>query len=256
VAADAPSVKDSWRGLKIGVASYTFRKLKLDDTIKAIQKTGLKYVSIKDFHMPMQMSLPQRQEVVKKFRDAGIEPLSCGNITMPNTEATCRHNFLYVKEVGIPTIVCAPARDALPLLDKLVKEFDVKIAIHNHGPEDKNFPSPYDVWNAVEKLDPRVGLCIDVGHTARCKVDPAEAIIKCAPRLYDVHMKDLVSTEPKAAGTEVGRGVLPVKAMLENLVKIKFTGHVGFEYEIDVDDPLPGLMESVGYVHGVLATMA
>src|SRR5262249_51455575 len=143
--ADAPAQADSWRGLKIGCASYTFRKLPLDQTIKAIAKTGLHYVSIKDFHMPMQMSLPQRQEVVKKFRDAGMEPLSCGNVTLPNSEATCRHNILYVKELGIPTIVCAPAADALPLLEKLVKEYDIKLAIHNHGPEDKNFPSPYDV---------------------------------------------------------------------------------------------------------------
>jgi sugar phosphate isomerase/epimerase len=141
----------------------------------------------------------------------------------------------------------------VPLLDKFVKEFDIKLAIHNHGPEDKQFPSPYDVMSAVEKFDKRIGLCIDVGHTARAGVDPAEAIIKCRERLYDVHMKDISAMGARNTPIESGRGILNSRAILAALVKIKYQGLVGFEYEKDSKDPVPGLAESVGYVKGLLA---
>ena len=96
-------------------------------------------------------------------------------------------------DAGIPTIVCKPTHAALPVLDRMVKEFGLKLAIHNHGPEDKVWPSPLEVWQAIQPLDERIGVCIDVGHTARCGVDPVQAIRRCAPRLYDVHIKDLAS---------------------------------------------------------------
>lgn len=248
-AAAAPG--DAWRGLKLGVASYTLRKLPLDAAIQAIQRVGLSYVSIKDFHLSLKSTAEERKAAVQKFRDAGITPLSCGVITMQNDEANIRHAFEYAKDAGFPTIVCSPHPDSLPILDRMVKDYNIRLAIHNHGPEDKKFPGPYDVMKAIEAYDRRIGLCIDVGHTARVKVDPAEAIRKCRDRLYDVHLKDLANTEPKAANLEIGRGVLDLKAMLNALVEIKFTGHVGIEYEIHADDPIPGLAESVGYLRGI-----
>jgi sugar phosphate isomerase/epimerase len=136
-----------------------------------------------------------------------------------------------------------------------VKEFDIKLAIHNHGPEDKRFPSPYDAMKLIEKLDERIGLCIDVGHTARAKVDPAEAIRKCGPRVFDIHIKDINTTFPTGKAVEQGRGVLDTKGMLKALLDIKFQGHVGIEYEKDENDVLPGLAESVGYMRGVMAGM-
>jgi inosose dehydratase len=248
-AAAAPG--DGWRGLKVGVASYTLRKLPLDAAIKAIQRVGLSYVSIKDFHLSLKSTAEERKAVVQKFREAGITPLSCGVITMQNDEANIRQAFEYAKDAGIPTIVCSPHPDSLPILDRMVKEYNIRLAIHNHGPEDTKFPGPYDVMKAVAAYDRRIGLCIDVGHTARVKVDPAEAIRKCRERLYDVHLKDLASTEPKAANLEIGRGVLDLKGMLHALAEIKFADHVGIEYEIHADDPIPGLAESVGYLRGV-----
>lgn len=244
---------DSWRGLKIGVASYTMRKFPLEVAIKGIQRVGLHYVSIKDFHLSLRSTTEERKAVAQKFKDAGITPLSCGNIAMKNEEADVRHAFEYARDAGIPTIVCSPDPGSMAILDKMVKEFGIKLAIHNHGPEDKKFPSPYDVWKAVEPYDNRIGLCIDVGHTARAKVDPAEAILKCRARVYDIHLKDIHSTEPDGKNVEVGRGVLNLKSILRALIEIKFSHLVGFEYEKDPDDPLAGLAESVGYVNGVLA---
>jgi inosose dehydratase len=246
---------DTWKDLKVGVASYTLRKMPLDNAIKAIQRVGLKYVSIKDFHLPLKSTAEERRAVAQKFKEAGITPLSCGNITMQNDEANIRQAFEYARDTGLSTIVCSPHPDSMPLLDRYVKEFNIKLAIHNHGPEDKRFPSPYDVWKAVQAYDKRIGLCIDVGHTARAKVNPAESILKCRDRLYDLHIKDINSTEPNGSTIEAGRGVLDLGSILRAIIKIQYPYLVSIEYEKDADDPLPGLAETVGYLKALLAGM-
>jgi inosose dehydratase len=257
----APEEADRWLGLKIGVATYTVRELPIEEAIKAVQRVGLKYVSIKNVknHIDLSHTTEERKQRAQMFRDAGLVPLSVGNVGMKNDEADMRRAFEYVRDVGVPTMVCSPVRDAGDLdkwvktLDKLVKEFDIKLAIHNHGPEDKQFPSPYDVMKAVEKYDKRIGLCIDVGHTARAGVDPAESIVKCRERLYDVHLKDISALGDRNTPIEGGRGILNSKSILAALLKIRYQGLVGFEYEKDGKDPVPGLAESVGYTKGLLA---
>ncbi len=247
---------DPWRGLKVGVATYTLRDLPIEAAIAAVQRVGLKYVSIKNVknHIDLTHSSDERKRRAQLFRDAGITPLSVGNVSMRTGEAEVRTAFEYARDIGVSTIVCAPSHDMLPILDKMVKEFDIKLAIHNHGPEDKGFfPSPYDVMRAVEKLDKRIGLCIDVGHTARAGVDPAESLIQCQERLYDVHLKDISALGDKNTPIEAGRGILDSKAILAALLKINYQGLVGFEYEKDGKDPVPGLAESIGYNKGLLA---
>ena len=257
MAAPQTASSDPWRGLKIGVATYTLRELPIEEAIKGILRVGLKYASIKNVknHIDLSHTSEERKQRIQMFRDAGITPLSVGNVGMKNDEAEIRRAFEYARDIGVKTMVCAPDKNAVPILDKMVKEFDIKLAIHNHGPEDKQFPSPYDVMNAVEKYDKRIGLCIDVGHTARAGVDPAESIIKCRERLYDVHMKDISALGNRNTPVEAGRGILNSKSILAALVKIKFDGLVGFEYEKDARDPIPGLAESVGFTRGLLAGM-
>ena len=246
---------DPWMGLKIGVATYTMRELPIEEAIKAVQRVGLKYVSIKNVknHIDLSHTPEERKQRAKMFRDAGLVPLSVGNVGMKNDEADIRRAFEFARDIGVTTMVCAPPKDAVPLLDKFVKEFDIKLAIHNHGPEDKQFPSPYDVMKAVENHDKRIGLCIDVGHTARAGVDPAEAILKCRERLYDMHMKDISALGERNTPIESGRGILNSRSILAALLKIKYQGMVGFEYEKDAKDPVPGLAESIGYTKGLLA---
>lgn len=245
--------KDPWRGFKAGIASYTFRKMSLENTIAALQKLDLKYISIKDFHLSLKSTAAERQAAVQKLKAAGITPLSCGNITMDNNEESVRNAFQYAKDCGIPTIVCSPHPDSMPILDKMVKEYDIKLAIHNHGPEDKRFPSPYDVWKAALNYDKRIGLCIDVGHTARAKVDPAESIIKCKDRLYDLHFKDIDTTEPKGTTIPAGRGILDLAAILQALLKIRYSHLLSVEYERSPDDPFAEVSETIGYAKGLLA---
>jgi sugar phosphate isomerase/epimerase len=197
----------------------------------------------------------QRKGVAAKFRDSGLAPLSCGVVTMNDDESAIRNAFEYARDAGIPTIVCKPTRGSLPLLDTLVKEFNLRLAIHNHGPEDKVWPSPLDAWDAVQKYDDRIGVCVDVGHTARCGVDPAAAIRTCGPRLYDLHIKDIASNQGRSQPVEVGRGVLDIHAILRSLLDIAYDYHVGLEFEKDMSDPLPGAAESIGYLRGMLARM-
>jgi sugar phosphate isomerase/epimerase len=249
---------DPWRGLKVGVATYTVRELPIVEAIQAIQRVGLKYVSIKNVknHIDPSHPLEERKRRAQMFRDAGLIPLSIGNVSMRMGEDDIRKSFEFAKDIGVPTIVCAPSLESIPFLDKMVKEFDIKVAIHNHGPEDKGFfPSPFDAMRAVEKFDQRLGLCIDVGHTARAGVDPADSILKCQDRLYDLHMKDISALGNKNTPIEGGRGILDSKSILAALLKIQYQGLVGFEYEKDAKDPVPGLAESVGFVKGVLAGM-
>jgi sugar phosphate isomerase/epimerase len=250
-----PPMADPWRGLKIGVASYTLRTLPLEAAIRAIRRVGLTYVSIKDAHLPLKSTAAERQAVAQRFQAAGITPLSCGNISMPNDEAVLRQAFEYARDTALPTIVCAPHRDALPALDRLVREFDIRLAIHNHGPEDRTFPTPSTVWEAVQPYDPRIGLCIDIGHCARAGEDPAGAVLKYRQRLYDCHFKDIATLTPNGASIECGRGALDLRAVLKALLAIRYTHHVGFEYEKDAGDPLPGLAESVGYTRGLLVAL-
>lgn len=247
---------DPWRGLKMGIATYSFRKLPLDACIKGIQRVDLHYCSIKDAHLSLKSTAEERKAVAKQFRDAGITPLSCGNITIKN-EAAAREAFEYARDIGLPTIVCAPDPATLPMLDKIIKEFDIRLAIHNHGPEDPHFKGPTEVWNAIQDVDPRIGLCIDVGHTFRAGEDPAEAIRKYHTRLYDCHFKDVGDAHGKSAKVEVemGRGQMDVPAMLAALLSINFAGHVGFEHEKTPEDPIPGVAESVGYCKGILRVM-
>src|SRR5262245_1605359 len=247
---------DPWLGLKVGVATYTLRELPIEEAIKGVKRVGLSYVSIKNVknHIDLSHTSEERKQRAQMFRDAGLTPLSVGNVSMRKGEDEIRTAFEYARDIGVPTIVCAPSLDSIPFLDKMVKEFNIRLAIHNHGPEDKGFfPSPYDVMRTIEKFDERIGLCIDVGHTARAGVDPAESILKCKDRLYDCHMKDISALGDKNTPIEGGRGILDSKSILQALLKINYKGLVGFEYEKDAKDPVPGLAESVGYIKGLLA---
>jgi inosose dehydratase len=242
---------DRWLGLKMGIASYTFLKLPLEKAIEGVKRVDLHYVSIKDAHLPLKSTPEQRKEVAARFKAAGITPMSCGVIT-PKDDDEIRNMFEYARDAGIATIVCKPTRASLPTLDKMVKEFDLKVAIHNHGPEDKVWPSPLDAWEAVSSFDPRIGVCIDVGHTARCGVDPASAIRTCSARLYDLHIKDIEVPSGGSKPCELGRGVLDLPGILKALLEAKYAYHVGLEFEKNLNDPIPGTAESIGYLKGVL----
>jgi sugar phosphate isomerase/epimerase len=140
-------------------------------------------------------------------------------------------------------------------MEKFVREYDIRIALHNHGPEDKLWPSPLDVLKSIRNLDPRIGCCIDVGHTVRAGTDVVQAIRAAGPRLFNVHMKDLADFQSKESQVAVGDGLMPVSEIFEALIAIRYKGFVDLEYEIHADDPMPGVISSFAYMRGVLAGM-
>ncbi len=244
--------------LTLGVASYTLRQLPVDATIAALEALDIKHVALHRAHLPWDGTPDECREVARKFTDKGIAIVASGVINLPNEEAVVRKAFENAKAAGLPVMTCKPSLDAFPLLDRLVKEYDLKLAIHNHGPEDTVYPSPFDAWKAIQPYDARIGLCIDVGHTARAGVSAAETIRSCAARLYDIHLKDSLAVPGarRDIPVEIGRGQLDIRGMLAALREIKYSHVVGFEYEKAVANPVTGLAESIGYVRGMLAAMS
>jgi sugar phosphate isomerase/epimerase len=239
---------------KLGIASYSFRKFQRTQAIAMTKELGTRYLNVKDFHLKLDASPEEIDAAKKEFRDAGIILVGCGNVSFDkDDEADMRHKFEYAKRAGFPLIVCAPTAVTLPKLEKFVKEYDIKIAVHNHGPEDKHFPTPQSVLKIVRDLDPRCGLCIDVGHTSRTGVDVVESIAEAGQRVLDMHIKDLADPRVRDSQVPVGEGKLPIPHIFMQLIKMKYGGCVNLEYEIHADDPLPGMQKSFSYMRGVLA---
>jgi len=240
---------------QLGLASYTLRKFNLDDTLAMTKRVGLKYICFKSFHLPLDSTPAQIRDVVTKVKEAGLILYGGGVITM-KTEDQVQNAFDYAKAAGMKVIIGVPAPEMLPLVNKKVKQYDIKVAIHNHGPGDKIYPTPASAYERIKDLDKRIGLCNDIGHTIRIGSDPIASVRKYADRLLDVHMKDVTEATAEGKNVEVGRGVIDIPKFLKMLIKIKYSGIVSFEYEKDADDPLAGLAESVGYVRGVLAAIS
>lgn len=246
---------DQWHGLKMGVASYTYRKFTLDQAIDMTKQAGVKHVCLKDMHLPIKTTKDERQAAHKKITDNRLILMGCGVIYMDNNEEQIRGFFEYARDASIPLIVCSPDPAAMDLVEKMVKEFNIRIAIHNHGPGDKRYPSPLDVLNMVKDRDSRMGICMDVGHTVRIGEDPVQVIKQCAKRLYDFHMKDVNAATARGSSVEVGKGVIHVPAVLKALLALNFTGHVALEYEANGDNPQPGVKGSFDYMRSALAKM-
>lgn len=242
--------------LKLGVATYSFREFQRHLAIANTRKLGVDYVSIKEFHLPVFATPEETAKGRAEFEKAGITILSGGNVSFQkNDEDDIRKRFEYAKAAGMGVIVCAPTHETLPKMEKYVKQFDIKIAIHNHGPEDKHFPTPQSVLAAVKDMDPRCGLCMDVGHSARTGVDVVESIREAGPRLLDMHIKDLRDLKDKDSQVPVGDGAMPIPAIFRQLQKMNYQGGIMLEYEIEGDNPMPGMMKSFAYMRGVLAGM-
>jgi D-mannonate dehydratase len=237
----------------LGLASYTFRAFGVDDTIALVKRLGVPKVSFKSFHLPLEATAEDLRATVAKVRAAGLD-LYAGGVIYMKSEAEVRHAFEYAKTAELRMIVGSPLHNLLPLVEELVRQTDIRLAIHNHGPTDKVYPTPESIWQRIEKLDRRIGFCIDAGHTRRSGLDPAEEVRKYADRMLDFHIKDVTAADEKGETCEMGRGVIDIPALLRTLVSVGYTGSVSLEFEKDEKDPLPGCCESIGYIRGVLAS--
>jgi sugar phosphate isomerase/epimerase len=238
----------------LGMASYTLRKFNLEQTIAMTKRLGLKYICLKDFHLSLKSSKEEIDQATAKVKESGLV-LYAGGVIYMKTEADVTQAFDYAKQAGLKMIVGAPNPELLGLVEKKVAEYDIKVAIHNHGPGDQLYPTPENVYEKIKMLDKRIGLCIDIGHTQRSGIDPSQPAEKFADRLMDVHIKDIDAATAGGKTIEMGRGVIDIVKFVRTLIKINFSGVTAFEYEKDETDPLAGVAESVGYVRGVLASV-
>jgi sugar phosphate isomerase/epimerase len=243
--------------IHLGLASYTFRNFNRSQMIGYMKQLNLTDLNAKDVKDHLPMDPTEEAKACADYAANGIKLHAAGTIYFPKDEdEDIRSKFEYCKRAGISVIVAGdPAPEVLPRIEKFVKEYDIRVAIHNHGPEDKIWHSPLDVLKAVEKYDSRIGCCIDIGHTVRAGTDVVKAIHAVGPRLYNMHTKDLTSFTSKESQVTVGDGIMPIREIFEALIAIKYKGFVDLEYEVHGDDPMPGVIGSFSYMRGVLAGM-
>ena len=241
--------------LNLGLASYSMREFPLDQALAMAKTLGVTSMTFKDVHIPRTDPPETTRAIAAKIRAAGITIIGGGTLTLPNDADQIKKIFDYAKNAGFPLIYVDPDPAAMDTIEQMAKTYDIRVAIHNHGPEQKNWPRPQDAYAAVKSRDKRLGLCIDIGHTLRTGVDPAQSCRECKDRLYDMHVKDLKVKTDKDSQTEVGRGVIDFPGLFRTLIDIGYRGQVGLEYEINAKNPLPGMIESMAYMRGVLAAL-
>ncbi len=238
----------------LGIASYSFRAFTLDQAIAMTTRLGIGRLALKDVHMPLTGTGEDIAQAMAKIKNAGLTLTTCGVVYM-STEAEVQRAFAYAKAAGVKFFVGAPDVSLLPVVEKAVRATDIALAIHNHGPTDGRYPGPENVYRLVEKMDKRMGLCIDCGHTQRLGVNPADEAERFFDRLIDLHVKDVSASTAAGETVEIGRGVIDIPELLRTLIRLRYSGTLHVEFEKDKQDPLAGVAESVGYLRGALAAL-
>jgi sugar phosphate isomerase/epimerase len=251
----AMSANASGTILPVGIAGYTFAKFDLDKSIAMMKRIGVYNLSVKEIHLPLNSSQETINAAMAKFKEAGINVYTVGVIYMRSKEAVDQA-FDYAKKVGVNMIVGVPTYDLVDYAEEKVKQYDMKLAIHNHGPEDKLYPGPKDVYDHIKNRDARMGLCIDIGHATRAGYEAHKAVKDFKDRLFDLHIKDVSLAEKDGKAIEIGRGVIDFPALVKSLNKIGYKGVCSIEFEKDMTDPLAGIAESIGYFKGVVKAEA
>ena len=239
--------------LKLGVASYSLRKFSREQAIEMVKALRTEYIHIKSMHLPYELSAAEAQAAAGQFQAAGLQIVGGGVITFEeDSDDGVRKYFEYARNASMPLMAVTGPVGIWPRVERFATEYDIRVAIHNHGPEDERYPTPYEALEQVDGMDPRMGVCIDVGHTARTGIDLVKSIADAGSRLLDMHMKDLRSFDGHT-DVIVGRGAMPVPEIFAQLLAMKFGGQVNLEYELDADDPLPGMQQSFAYMRGLLS---
>ena len=236
---------------QVSMAGYSFLHFDIDKTLEMMQRIDVHYLCIKDFHLKFDSTDAEIAAFHAKLKTKGVTGYGVGPIYM-KSEAEIDRAFAYAKRVGVKLVVGVPNYELLPYVDKKVKEYDFNYAIHIHGPDIKEYPNAKDVIDHVQHLDPRIGMCLDIGHDARAGFDPTEDLKKYHKRVFDIHIKDVTAASKEGKTCEIGRGVIDIPAFVKMLRKVKYAGACSLEFEKDMKDPLAGIAESIGYFKGVM----
>ncbi len=239
---------------QLGIASYSLRNFSVDTVIAFTKQLGIENVAFKSMHLKLDASDAEIAEVVQKCQTGGVN-LYAGGVIYMKTEEEVDQAFEYAKKAGMKMIIGVPNHELLAYVEGKVKEYDIKLAIHNHGPGDKLYPSAESVYTLIKDMDSRMGLCIDIGHTVRIQRSPSQDIKDFYDRVLDIHIKDVTKADSEGSTCEIGHGVVDFKTFLSDLVDLGYSGILSFEYEKDGNNPFIGMAESVGYIKGVLSTI-
>lgn len=249
VAAPAPALRTD--AFTLGVAGYSMRDFSIEETLRWLAHWELRAWAVKDRHLPLDSTSETMAELRSRSITAGVQIYAAGVLYL-KTEAEVAGAFAYAQRLGVKLIVAAPTIEVLPAVEKAVQATGIRLAIHNHGPDMDLFPTPASVYREIRSLDPGIGLCIDIGHTTRCGVDPAEAVEEYADRVFDLHIKDVDRAAKDGRTVALGRGVVDLHRLVRTLRQVGFRGVCGLEYEGAKEETLAGLAETVGYLRGVL----
>lgn len=251
---DTQQASETSEKFKIGMAGYTFAKFDIDKTLETMQRMNVHYLCIKDFHLPLNSTDDQIAAFKDKLASKEVTGYAVGPLYM-KSEIEINRAFEYAKRIGVKLIVGVPNYELLPYVDKKVKEYGFNYAIHLHGPDIKTYPDAEDVWNHVKDLDPRIGMCLDIGHDTRNGKDPVADLQKYQSRVFDIHIKDVTGNTKLGYSLEVGRGIIDIPAFVKMLRQVGYSGVCSLEYEKDMDNPFMGIAESIGYFRGVIRAM-
>ena len=241
-------------GFQLGVASYSLREFSQEQALDMTLRCGINRIAFKSMHLPLDSNKETIAKAVALCKQKGIT-LYGGGVIYMKTKAEADQAFEYAKAAGMEMIIGVPNHELLEYVEGKVKEYDIKLAIHNHGPGDLVYPSAESAYVKIKNMDKRMGLCIDIGHTKRINRDPEQDVKDFFDRVFDVHIKDVTTATTEGETCIIGRGIINFPSFLKSVIKLGYKGTLALEYEAEGKDPLPGMMESFGYVRGVLATM-
>lgn len=239
-----------YEDFKIGVAGFTYRNFDIDQTLSFLKSMEVKYLSIKDWWLPLDSSKEQMDAFKAKCKEYDVNPYILGPIYM-KTEAEADRAFAYAERYGSKMFIGVPNYELIDYVIKKVAETGIKVAIHTHGPDGAPFPNIQKVVEMVKDPKLGVGCCMDLGHSVRMGEDIVKDIKKYKEWIYDIHIKDESAASKEGQTWEMGRGVMDFVPIVKVLRKIKYQGVVSLEFEKNGKNPHPGVAESIGYLRGV-----
>ena len=196
--AASPYANMSKFSFDLGIASYTFREFSLEDTLKMTQRLGITRIAFKSFHLPLDASDDLIASTVAKVNEAGLK-LYGGGVIYMKTREEVDNAFEYAKKAGMKMIIGVPNHELLSYTEGKVKEYGIKLAIHNHGPGDDLYPSAESAFKLIREMDPGMGLCIDIGHTKRINRDPEQDLVDYFDRVFDINIKDVTAASKEGS---------------------------------------------------------
>ena len=235
---------------RLGMAGWTFHKFNLQKTLETMKQLDVHYLCIKDFHLPLDSSDEQIAAFHQKLAEYSVTGYGVGPIYM-KSEAEVDRAFQYARRVGVKILVGVPNYELLDYVEQKVRQYDIRLAIHLHGPDMPMYPNALDIWNNVKDRDARMGMCLDIGHNLRYGSDSLSDLRRYHTRVFDIHLKDVTGTTKADKSVELGRGRIDFPLFVRLLRKYNYTGSVSLEYEKDMSNPFMGIAESVGYFRGV-----